>query len=373
MRIHRIGLRFLVASFLGLATCARAQNVLVSGSSSQESSSASEEVIVLEESQTVTTSEQVELVSFSGTVEVKRSGSSDYEAVTEGMFLVSGDTIKTGAGASAVLGFDEEDKNIVRVEENTTSVILLKDNEKVELLQGEVFSIIQSLPAGSSFEVRTPTAVAGARGTEWATRYDGDETEVEAYDDAPFVKSISESGALGQEMKVVTGYATRVPRFQPPTRMREIPQARREMWQNRRQVMRQDIQGIRERRGRPDRAQFRAQQEKLQKKARTNRARQDAEGIKKKSEDPRIQKAAEKIRAAVEKKADQGRGNVFVGDNKVKDAKQAAEVRAQEAGAGIQAKVQQPVSMQPVERKQAAQQGVKATTARAVSAAVRRR
>lgn len=252
-----------------------AQNVLVSKAPSK-TSSASDTLAVSEavtpEAQETTASETIEVVSFSGTVEVKRSGSSDYQAVEEGMLLVSGDMIKTGVGASAVLGFDEEDKNIVRVEENTTSVILLKGDEKIELLQGEVFSLIQSLPMGTSFEVRTPTAVAGARGTEWATRYDGQETEVEAYDDTPFVKMIDEKGKFGEEMRVVTGYATRVARFAPPTRMKEIPAARRQQWQDRRQVMRRAIEGIRQQRGRPDRAKFQAEQAALKRGPKGDRA-----------------------------------------------------------------------------------------------------
>jgi hypothetical protein len=231
------------------------------------------------------------------------------------MLLVSGDTIKTGAGASAVLGFDEEDKNIVRVQENTTNVILLKGDEKIELLQGEVFSIIQSLPSGSSFEIRTPTAVAGARGTEWATRYDGQETQVEAYEDVPFVKTIDEKGKLGEEMKVVTGYATRVARFAPPTRMSEIPAARRQQWQNQRQVMRQDMQGVRQRRGRPDRAKFQAEQASLKKGPKGDRASRSAQKAKKQALEAGV-KPGEASSASMAKKQDQGL--MLIGDDQGK-------------------------------------------------------
>jgi hypothetical protein len=197
---------------------------------------------------------QVEIISMSGSVEVKRTGSSDYLAAEEGMLLSAGDTVKAGPGSSAELGFDESDRNIVRLEENTTSVVLLKDSEKIELLQGEVFSMIRELPPGSSFEVRTPTAVAGARGTEWVTRYSGEETDVEAYDDVPFVKSIDKSGQVGQEVRVASGQMTRVARYGRPVSMGVIPQARQERWKNARRDIGQKIQAVRERRGRPDRS-----------------------------------------------------------------------------------------------------------------------
>lgn len=196
---------------------------------------------------------QVELVDFNGSVEVKRGGASDKEKTEEGMLLFPGDTIETGIGATATLGFDEQDKNVVRVEENTISVIILKGDEKLELLKGEVFSAISELPPGSSFEIRTPTAVAGARGTEWVTRYSGEETQVEAYEDMPFVKAIDKTGRMGEEVRVVTGHAARIARFQPPALMGKIPQQRQERWRNMRRDMSQKIQSVRERRGRPER------------------------------------------------------------------------------------------------------------------------
>jgi hypothetical protein len=312
-----------VMVWCGVVALVLAQSVLVSKAPSK-TSSASEEIASPEtDSSTAdvaTAQEKVEVVSFSGTVEVRRDGSFDYQAAEEGMLLVSGDTIKTGAGASAILGFDEEDRNIVRVEENTTSVIVLKGDEKIELLQGEVFSIIQSLPTGTSFEVRTPTAVAGARGTEWATRYDGQETQVEAYEDMPFVKMIDEKGNLGEEMKVVTGYATRVAKFAPPARMSEIPAARRQQWQDQRQAMRQDLQGIRARRGRPDRSKFQGPAAGSKKGSGKDRAAKIAQDVKPKQAPEAAIKPKEASSAAALKRPDQGL--MLIGEGQVRKPSQ---------------------------------------------------
>jgi hypothetical protein len=278
---------------------------------------------------------------------VRRSASSEEEAAEEGMLLSSGDTIKTGAGSYAELAFDDEDKNVVRVEEGSTSVVLLKEDQKIELLEGEVFSVIRGLPPGRSFEVVTPTAVAGARGTEWVTRYANEATEVEAYDDEPFVKMIDAKGNMGEETRVKPGFATHVARFRPPTAPVQIPAARQQRWQNMRQAVQQRVQDVRERRGRPDRAAF-AFQEKA---ARLNKGAGDRKllsgGLKQKSVDA-AGSLREKVRQGVsEVKKDPGLigGLKDLGANKTKGV-----VKETASGAVGQAKNSQPAN-QSVDKK----------------------
>ncbi len=199
---------------------------------------------------------EVEVVFSSGAVEVDPSGHDGFQMAKEGMLLSTGAVIRTSAGSYAQLSFDEDDQNIVRVEENTTAVVIIKDNEKIELLKGEVFAIIHKLPSGTSFEIKTPTAVAGARGTEWVTRFNNDMTEVEAYDDNPFVKTIDEKGQVSQEeTPVKTGYATSVKRFERPKEFKQIPVHRQQRWQALRQEVRHRTEAERKRRGHPERKQ----------------------------------------------------------------------------------------------------------------------
>lgn len=197
---------------------------------------------------------QVEIIFSSGAVEVDPTGQEGFQMAQEGMLLSSGAVIRTLAGGYAELGFDETDQNIVRVEANTTAVVLVQNNEKLQLLKGEVFAIIHQLPNGSSFEIRTPTAVVGARGTEWVTRFDNDTTDVEAYDDNPFVKMINENGQVSQDETIVqSGYATTVKRFGRPTAFKPIVEERRQRWHALRQEVQHRVETERIRRGRPQR------------------------------------------------------------------------------------------------------------------------
>jgi len=235
---------------------------------------------------------QVEVIALEGEVGVKpREG--EYGPVEEGALLESGTTIRTGPGAALELGFDEADENIVRVEEETTVVLLLKEDEKIELLQGEVFAIINDLPGGASFEIRTPTAVAGARGTEWATRYKDETTDVEAFDDTPYVKSFDSKGKLrSRVVDVKPGFATSVRRSERPAKATRISDTRRRQWRRKRQGLKKRVQSARQRRGRPERdpkklRRFKAkarkgdpriQQMKERARGRSGRSLKDAKG-----------------------------------------------------------------------------------------------
>ena len=197
---------------------------------------------------------QIEVIAVEGDVRLKPADKASFIPAVGGALIETGTTIKTGTGSYVELGFDEEDQNIVRVEEETTAVLLLKEDEKVELLEGEVFSIIRRLPAGAAFEIRTPTAVAGARGTEWATRYKDETTDVEAYDETPYVKSFDTEGkAIGEAVAVAPGFATSIKRFQRPAAVRQISEARRQRWTQLKTNMQQRLHGARQRRGMPRR------------------------------------------------------------------------------------------------------------------------
>ncbi|MGE5280036.1 MAG: FecR domain-containing protein [Deltaproteobacteria bacterium] len=196
---------------------------------------------------------QVEVIALEGDVQIKPEAGA-YAPAEEGALLEAGTTIKTGKDASVELGFDEADKNIVRVDENTTAVLLLDAREKINLLEGAVFSIINDLPAGASFEIRTPTAVAGARGTEWATLYRDGTTEVEALADVPYVRGFDESGkALDEAVDIKPGFMRSVRRAQAPAGAVRLSDAKRLGWNRMKQDMNKRVRAVRQQRGFPQR------------------------------------------------------------------------------------------------------------------------
>jgi len=210
--------------------------------------------------------DQVEVMSSSGQVQVLLNGTEEYTVVQEGMLLQAGDAIKTGSGATAELSFNDENTNVVRLSENTAINVTFSGEEKLELSEGEAFASIGKLESGSSFEIRTPTVVSGARGTDWVTKVTSEGTDVEAINDEPYVRHFDRKGNVSERLTTIKpGQMTTVKKFQRPREMRPINAERREQWQKVKQSVKQNSEVALIRRGqRPrfDRKEFMRQRQK---------------------------------------------------------------------------------------------------------------
>ncbi|MFH0738818.1 MAG: FecR family protein [Candidatus Omnitrophota bacterium] len=187
--------------------------------------------------------EKVELTNISGDAEVLFEGADEYTAAQEGMVLESGDKIKTFSSSSAELSFNENNTNLVRLNENTSVQISSSGDEKLAMTEGEVFSSISELSGGSAFEIRTPTAVSGARGTDWVTKVTEEGTDVEALESEPYVRHFETDGTLSKQITPVNpGQMTTVRKFQRPTPPRPLADARRQQLQQVKQQVRRNAE-----------------------------------------------------------------------------------------------------------------------------------
>jgi hypothetical protein len=86
--------------------------------------------------------------------------------------VADGDIIETGDKSSVIVQVGDE--LLVRFEANTKVVVTsIKDIAKreINLEKGKVLSSVQKLKKGNEYFVKTPTAVASVRGTEFLTDY----------------------------------------------------------------------------------------------------------------------------------------------------------------------------------------------------------
>ena len=99
-------------------------------------------------------------------------------SVKVGTKINVGDTVMTGEDSRAKIVMS--DRNVINISPNTRLVIEEYSNDgrtknvKLSLLSGKIRNNVeQKYDANSNkFEVRTPTAVAGVRGTQFITSYD---------------------------------------------------------------------------------------------------------------------------------------------------------------------------------------------------------
>ncbi|MBI4375016.1 MAG: FecR domain-containing protein [Elusimicrobia bacterium] len=158
----------------------------------------------------------VRLTQVSGEVMVFVSGE-DAEGIPAAadMPLQEGDRVVTGEGASAEISLGGEHVISLRERSDFTLVSPRRSQTLLSLALGTLLGKLQALAAGQALSVRTPTAVASVRGTEFGVEFDSDagQTYVAVFDEGE-VAVQSEAG--GQIETLRSNQETRVARAQPP-------------------------------------------------------------------------------------------------------------------------------------------------------------
>jgi hypothetical protein len=112
-----------------------------------------------------------------GTVEVKPTGATSFTAAALDRDVSIGDSIRTGRASLAKLVL--KDDSVITIDEETELVVDqyvlgsgAQEPSKVSLLSGHVRTKVGEAFGGSTrFQLHTPTAVIGVKGTEWLTWY----------------------------------------------------------------------------------------------------------------------------------------------------------------------------------------------------------
>lgn len=138
------------------------------------------------------------IIGFSGSPEVLRAGSGAREAVKSlPVALSPGDTVRTGRGGRVFIQFSDgsqstiDDGAIFAIEEEKA------DSVTLNLTLGKIWCAVSKF-ANRRFRVRTPTAVASVRGTEFSVESFGSKrSAIEV-----FGGMVSVRGALGDEALV---------------------------------------------------------------------------------------------------------------------------------------------------------------------------
>ena len=124
------------------------------------------------------------ITSIDGPVKVFKGGGSKAFPAFKGMSMSEGDKLVTGIGGSVT--FDLEDDKVITVSQNTQLMLseLVKDvkgntDTSMNLMGGKVLcNIKKKLTQDSSFEIKTPTAVMGVRGTMFFVGQEEGRTDV---------------------------------------------------------------------------------------------------------------------------------------------------------------------------------------------------
>jgi len=139
-----------------------------------------------------------------GRAEVQRSGSVIWTPAVLKMILNAGDRVSTEDGAELEIRLDDgsvlkmKDKSLLVIERMEKQKKPLTTITRLQAMSGKILGCIRKLSSKESkFEINTPTAVAGIRGTVFAVFVEGDSTAVDVVQG-----QVAVAGQVGREVLV---------------------------------------------------------------------------------------------------------------------------------------------------------------------------
>ena len=180
------------------------------------------------------------IASLEGQAEISRDGS--WQVTSVGASIHERDELRTGTPGRVRIVF--QDDSVVTVSDNSHLVIdeQVFDAKRgvarslLELLRGRLSSLVGEYyhGSGNNYEVRTPTAVCGVRGTEFVITYDADADVTEVVGLSGKVEVHSIFDPTGPGVLVTMRETTTVLRGRPPTPPRRAEDV----------ILRQRLEGI---------------------------------------------------------------------------------------------------------------------------------
>ncbi|MFH1897275.1 MAG: FecR family protein [Candidatus Desantisbacteria bacterium] len=192
-------------------------------------------LIPIHASATTTTQEQeIILTKVSGRVEVQNIGEVKWKKAGVGMKLKSNQRIRTFEKSRAYLDLGEGSSMVINSDSIMDILELKKQIEgqkgfasKVKLWVGKIRTEIKKLDEGSSFEVITPTTIAGVRGTKWSNSVmEDDSSSVFVEDGNVWMENLGGNqkymASKGQISNVTPAGELSIPSFVTPEQQKEF-------------------------------------------------------------------------------------------------------------------------------------------------------
>ncbi len=106
-----------------------------------------------------------------GDAKILKKGSEDWQSMRKDMVIEAGDQILTGDDSYVDIAYDSKFLNVARIKEKTKAEFRSIEPTELLLEDGTIFNALDGLN-GNTYQISTPTAVAGVRGTTFTASYD---------------------------------------------------------------------------------------------------------------------------------------------------------------------------------------------------------
>jgi len=180
------------------------------------------------------TPDRARIVSVQGQVAIQRESGQLLPA--PGALLNPRDVIVTGPHSFVEIAYDDADKDIMRVGENSRVYFETNRIQKLTTLfmdRGQIKLKLDDLEKGSTFRVRTPVAIAGVRGTAFGLKLNGNSVLITDYESRIFVKGLTEDHLeMPDELLLSSGWQARVNQFEEPQQVEMITPGQVSEWKS---------------------------------------------------------------------------------------------------------------------------------------------
>lgn len=174
---------------------------------------------------------EAHIILVQGNVEMKLPHTDQWQKADLNVVVSQGTELKTNEGGTCTLSFNSSNSRIVKVDDKTQVKVSEFQGDGVFLTQGRVFALIKDKSNKQPFEVRTPTAVAGARGTGWITEQDNLKTKVSCLDDVVYVAQVDQQGNIGEHQDLRAGLEIEIDN-QTKSEAREVGELNKAHWKD---------------------------------------------------------------------------------------------------------------------------------------------
>ena len=166
-----------------------------------------------------------EVIFAQGRVEAQSPSDNEWKKAEKGTQLAIGDIIRTARNSVAEVALDPAKKNTIRIEPRT--VVTLNSGaagtvDRLDLARGKVYANLEDIRTGLTFEVNTPSAVAGVRGSSYSVYVERDSDEIVAFKDTVFIRAYNADKELIAETMLPEGFKTLIERFSEPAVFAQI-------------------------------------------------------------------------------------------------------------------------------------------------------
>ena len=133
-----------------------------------------------------------------GDVKIKKaSGGLEWQKMDASMVLEKGDIVETAESSTVDIIIGKDADKAVKIDEKSHLEVQEINPAYLNLSKGKILVAMKKLEPRSSFIVKTPTAICGARGTAWSELVTGGKTKVCVFESKIFAQAVDESGRAG--------------------------------------------------------------------------------------------------------------------------------------------------------------------------------